>query len=104
MRCPAGAVLAAAIAASGCAHPPKPAAPRSATASPSSRPSPRPTLPALVPAPAIVELGADEGFTLGAGTVVAAASSDPAVQARRTAAVRVDPSIDRHRDRRDERF
>src|SRR5256885_548006 len=80
MRCSAGALLAAAIAASGCAHPPKPAAPPSAPAAPSSRPSPRPTLPALVPAPAIVELGADGGFTLGAGTVVAAASSDPAVQ------------------------
>jgi hexosaminidase len=80
MRVSAGALLVAAIAASGCARAPKPAAPRSAPAVPASRRSPRPTLPALLPAPANVEFGAGEGFTLGAGTVVAAASSDPAVQ------------------------
>jgi len=73
MRGCAGALLVAAMAASGCARPPKPAAP-------SSRRSLPATFPALVPAPAIVEPGADEGFTIGAGTVVAASSADPAVQ------------------------
>ncbi len=80
MRPCAGALLAAAIAASGCARAPKPAAPPGTPAVPSSPRSSRPALPALVPAPQIIELGADEGFTIGAGTVVTAASSDPAVQ------------------------
>ena len=78
MRWWAGGLLAAALTLSACARAPRAAAPRGAP--PPSPPSPTSTAPALVPVPAIVEARGGDGFTVGAGTLVLAASSDPAVQ------------------------
>jgi len=83
MRCTVGGLLVAALALSACARAPKTTPPPSAPgASPPASPrrSPPSTISALLPLPASVEAGDGDGFTIGAGIVVAAASSDPAVQ------------------------